>query len=123
MTVREVVTAAQLGLENERLCAEGLAQVRALADSRVRIIEAGDRNGAGSKVTCTTVLGGPDLPSQRLTSAVWRSGRRVRVDSAGGSAGRSQRDAACSGPAHSRRHGHSRDDSAGKPQRDGPQVE
>lgn len=41
--VREVVTSARLGLENERLRAEGLAQVRALADSRVRIIEAGDR--------------------------------------------------------------------------------
>ena len=41
--VREVVTAARLGLENERLRAEGLAQLRALADSRVRIIEAGDR--------------------------------------------------------------------------------
>ena len=41
--VREVVTAARLGLENERLRAEGLAQLRALADSRVRVIEAGDR--------------------------------------------------------------------------------
>ncbi|MFC7597632.1 sensor histidine kinase [Terrabacter sp. GCM10028922] len=41
--VREVVTAARLGLENERLRAEGLAQLHALADSRVRIIEAGDR--------------------------------------------------------------------------------
>ncbi|KRB46352.1 hypothetical protein ASD90_11710 [Terrabacter sp. Root181] len=41
--VREVVTAARLGLDNERLRAEGLAQVRALAGSRVRIIEAGDR--------------------------------------------------------------------------------
>ena len=41
--VREVVTAARLGLENERLRAEGLAQVRALAGSRLRIIEAGDR--------------------------------------------------------------------------------
>ncbi|GAB3061984.1 hypothetical protein GCM10027053_25450 [Intrasporangium mesophilum] len=41
--VRDVVTAARLGLENERLRAEGLAQLRALADSRVRIIEAGDR--------------------------------------------------------------------------------
>ncbi|GAA2156990.1 histidine kinase [Humibacillus xanthopallidus] len=41
--VREVVTAARLGLENERLRAEGLAQVRALAESRVRVIEAGDR--------------------------------------------------------------------------------
>ena len=41
--VREVVTAARLGLENERLRAEGLAQVQALAESRVRIIEAGDR--------------------------------------------------------------------------------
>jgi signal transduction histidine kinase len=41
--IREVVTAARLGLENERLRAEGLAQVRALAESRIRIIEAGDR--------------------------------------------------------------------------------
>ena len=41
--VREVVTAARLGLENERLRAEGLVQVRTLAESRVRIIEAGDR--------------------------------------------------------------------------------
>ena len=41
--LREVVTAARLGLENERLRALGLAQVRALAESRVRIIEAGDR--------------------------------------------------------------------------------
>ncbi|WP_185748930.1 histidine kinase [Humibacillus xanthopallidus] len=41
--VREVVRAARLGLENERLRAEGFAQLRALADSRVRVIEAGDR--------------------------------------------------------------------------------
>ncbi|MEO7448041.1 MAG: histidine kinase [Humibacillus sp.] len=41
--VREVVTSARLGLENERLRAESLAQLRALANSRVRIIEAGDR--------------------------------------------------------------------------------
>jgi signal transduction histidine kinase len=41
--VQEVVTAARLGLENERLRAEALAQVRALAESRIRTIEAGDR--------------------------------------------------------------------------------
>jgi signal transduction histidine kinase len=41
--VHEIVMAARLGLENEHLRAEGLAQVRALAASRVRIIEAGDR--------------------------------------------------------------------------------
>jgi signal transduction histidine kinase len=34
--LREVVTAARLGLENERLRAEGLAQARVLAQSRVR---------------------------------------------------------------------------------------
>jgi signal transduction histidine kinase len=81
-TVGEVVRAARLGLENERLHAERVAQLRALRESRQRIVATADRerrtlerdlhDGAQQKVVALALalrLARLKLPPEDLSSA------------------------------------------------------
>ena len=91
--VEEIVSATHLGLENERLTAEGLAQLADLRASRVRIIEAADEerrrlerdlhDGAqqrlvGLALALRLARTAPDADTARLAEA--ETGLRAAID-------------------------------------------
>ena len=91
--VEEIVSATHLGLENERLTAEGLAQLADLRASRVRIVEAADEerrrlerdlhDGAqqrlvGLALALRLARTAPDADTARLAEA--ETGLRAAID-------------------------------------------